>query len=101
MGIEHLSEKEIKSIKDMNAVLKFQKMAVLFLIGITLLITIMPIATPLFLKRPDKLMESVKYVFTDENYYLVVGVFVVLLAFYKTTSKLMAIINKLMKSEKD
>jgi len=101
MGIEHLNEKDIKSIKGVNSFLKLFKIAVLILLGLVIFVTMLPIVTPLYLKRPDRLLESIKLMLTTDYYYIMVGGFVMSLAFYKSISKLMAIINKLMKSDKE
>jgi len=101
MGIEHLNEKEIKCVKEMNSIVKVLRIVVLFMFGLGLLVTISPIAVPLFLNRPDKLAYFIKAVFTNDSYYITIGVCIMTIAFCKSTDKFMTIINKLIKSEQN
>lgn len=101
MGIEHLNEKELKDIKGMNVLVKILKISLFLPIGFVIYITLYPIVMPFYLKIPDTLLESMKIMFTLDYYYIAVGGCLIIISFYKVTSKLMAIINKLMKSDKE
>jgi len=101
MGIEHLNEKELKSIKNMNALLKYLKLIILLFLGLVIFVIILPIAMAFFMKRPDKWLESVEWLLTIYEFYILIGISIIFIGNYMSTSKLMTIINKLMKSDRE